>query len=68
MKEKRSCKRKDTKPDCESSIGQHFLDDDQSAMITSLHNDQTILDNDQTMITSGFQSSSQHAALSTLIS
>ena len=49
----RLCKQTDTKPDCDSAIGQHLLDNDQFAL---------------NMITSGFQSSPQHAALSILIS
>ena len=28
----RSCKRTDTKPDCDSAIGQHFLDNDRCAL------------------------------------
>ena len=28
----RSCKRKDTKPDCDSAIGQHFLENDQCVL------------------------------------
>ena len=28
----RSCKRTDTKPDCDSAIGQHFLENDQCAL------------------------------------
>ena len=49
----RSCKQTDTKPDCDSAIGQHLLDNDQFAL---------------NMITNGFQSSPQHAALAILIS
>ena len=49
----RSCKRTDHKPSCDSAIGQHLLDNDQCAL---------------NMITSGFQSSPQHAALFILIS
>ena len=49
----RSCKRNDTKPDCDSAIGQHLLDNDRCAL---------------TMMISGFQSSPQRAALSILIS
>ena len=31
----RSCKRTDTKPDCDSAIGQHLLDNDQCALTLS---------------------------------
>ena len=48
----RSCKRNDTKPDCDTAIGQHLLDNDQCALI---------------MIISGFQSPPQHVSLSILI-
>ena len=49
----RSCKRNDTKPDCDSAIGQHLLENDQCALNYE---------------TSGFQSSPQHAAVSIFIS